>query len=575
MDPTNSQPLKTTFSILGRTSAGEVAEVLAAALSVPCEAIQFAASEALLARVAISGHLAVLEKLDSLPESVTDLVRRQPHAVAGALRQSLLSGNAATRRVGWLVIRRTEQFEQFANLLELMTLSGLPDREALEDTFRWIVNRLYDHWQSGVTDPAATARALAVRQRWMADLLSCVDRFDDFVNPELILEAMLILGEPSDAIVKRWLWHGTQWCRELADRLLLESRHPGVLRFLAKSLEQRYPHPFVLQAIQQRSDLEFVSSLLRSISQRNSSFFFVNLQQLSEVTWLELPLSILDTLPTDLQPALCTFVQATPLPRSTKSAVQEWMLQYGTAAGRQAAESLAPIDTSVWQYAVQQSLDSDDADVQAWATSQLRAHGIPEAFSLLVERVNSPHAVVREAARKELAGFETDRVLGLCDSLSNDEARRVGQLLLQVDLEALAKLRRKLAHPARQKRLQTARSVAKLGLATQLIDAVVTLAEDSDPLIRRSATEILVAVESDAARRTLEQLANDPHPRVHEAAQKALEEWNRQFGITDATHVDSELLHGFDMLVSSTGDMPSSDQAVAPDSHTPDAVKQA
>lgn len=556
MAPSIPAAVAATFRALGASESAQVPAVLAAALDVPREAIQYAAALAILERTSEHELFELVQRLPLLPKSVVGLVASQSATVLPAFRQALLHGSPESRRLACAAIRATGLAAPLPYVLELVQQPQLPDHELAVETLRDVVDQLFNRSQQ----PGGRTALRSQREQVLQDLAKAVEHWEQAspsaphdrrgtrrangketalssIAPRLdpswerggeavhgIAQGILILGEPAHPVVRRVLWHGSPATHEVMYRLLQESRHPGVLQFLTASLHERYPHPQVFVALRERRDPEFVAALLRMATGKLSPQVEQNLQQVEQFRWLELPHDRLETVPQMLQPALATFVQATRLPRHLKAAVLEWLLRHGTPSAKLAAtEGLSLIDQGLAQDVVRENLNADDAAVQAWATSQLRHCALPDAYALLVERLESPHAEVRAAARRELAGFNTERVLSLADELSPDDARRAGQLLLKVVPDARAQLTHELLHPARQKRIRTARRILHLGLQTEMADTVVALTEDVDPLVRRTAAELLEQVPTPLAREALLVLLDDDHPRVRETAAAALE----------------------------------------------------
>lgn len=517
-----------TFSTLARVLTPRVGEVLLAALDVPHESIQVAAVDALIARPFSAEHLEIFARFDRLPVAVHASIRGGAEALNGSFRQALLNGSPTLRKQALHVIRETRQFRQLANLLELLGRPNASDLEAVAETIRFLVNDLHDGCFAGPASGADATATDALRRQALGFLESAITRFNALAFPEEVVAAVMILGEPYHAAVKRALWHGPTECRELAARLIMENRHPGILRFIAASLSQQYPHPKVFEAIRLRTDPELIAVLLRAAERRLSTPQIQNLRQIDMLGWLQPPLELLETIPPALQPALARFVAATGLPATIKEGIHEWLLRNGTPAGRTAAEELLPmIDEVLVQEVVRESLSSENDELEAWAVSQLRSHAIPEAFQLLVERLDSQVESVRAAARNELSSFNTERVMRMAEDLAPEEARVAGTLLMKVDLDAPVKLRRQLAHPIRQKRMKTAHQVLRLGLHTHFPEAFIAMTEDLDPMVRRTGVEILRTIPTPESYRTLEGLRDDPHPRVRAEAGVALEEWEQ------------------------------------------------
>lgn len=518
-----------TFAVLGSADDLRGGERLVTALDVPRAAIQVAAAEAILQRGAQQPRIELLARLEQLPEDVLQRVRQAGSRLDGTFRQMLGHGDLVTRRIALRALLLTEQYGQISQLLDLLGRATLPDLDDIADVFRKLIDRLYDDWQCRQGRAATASPILPARTLALAALDSALANWPHLARPDDVLEAALVLGDPECPAVKRALWQGAAECRDKAAQRLLESRHPGVMRLVADSLSQGYPHPKVFEAIRRRDDPEFIAELLRSLTRNRSAQRLQQLKQVSQIAWLEPPFHLLDAIPPVLHPELILLVNAAAVPRETKVAVQEWMLRHGTPQGRQAAtEGLPLVAEDVIQDVVREGLESDDEDIQAWATTQLRAHAIPEAYALLVERLDSPLPAVAGAARQELSGFSALRVLSMARELNAGDARRAGQLLMKIDLDAPTVIRRELAHPVRQKRIKAAMAVHWLGLQEHFTSAFVAMTEDTDPLVRRTGAEILSTMTAAEAHCALLRLQDDPHARVRETARAALEAWDQE-----------------------------------------------
>lgn len=519
-------PVEATMAALAASGAVRAAEALVAALDVPREPIQTAAAAAIVGRTAINTHLELLARFDRLPPAARQVIRTAGDQLDTAFRQMLLHSDGTSRTRALRIIDETHQFHQIPRLLELLKQPMLGELPAVNRVLWNLIEQLHDGLQS--SQPAADGLpAVDAQRRWvLTHLEAAVADYEKLAVPDQVVEGILILGEPTHSAVKQALWHGPQPCRDLASKILLNSRHPGVLRQIAASLSQPYPHPKIFEALQQRSDPELIATLLRACETRLSVQQQQNLRQIESLPWLDVATDLIASIPLMLQPALVKFVAATHLPTSVKSAIHEWLLRHGTPAGRDAADQHLPvIEEDVVQEVVRQSLDADDAQVQAWAIHQLRQHAIPEAFALLIERLDSPNETIRTAAQAELSSFNTERVLGMVDEFSPEEARVAGRLVRKVDLEVTTKLRRLLAQPIRQKRIRIARAVAQLGLQELVPEAFIAMTDDLDPVVRRTAVEVLGTISMNEAFLALERMQNDAHPRVRSAAEAALHDW--------------------------------------------------
>jgi len=539
MTDTTATPLDLTFSILVEAEGARATQLLCAALDVPREVIQLAAARIILQQSSHTNRTELLRRIESLPDSVRQLLSRSAVQLNGTFRQLLLHGNFESHAFTLRAIQLTEQYHQTGNLLELLKRPNHPDLEAVAETLRGLTDRLYDRWQIE-RDHAGRSVTPTFPQRneMLLEFDRAIQTWEAYSYRDVIAESILVLAEPSHPTAKRLLWQSSPDCRDHAARLLLESRHPGVMQFLAESLTERYPHPKVFEAIHTRSDPEFLGGLLRVISRRRSNQQIQHLRQLQQLSWLEPPYDLLATIPPNLQPALLTFVNATHVSRETKADVYEWLLRHGSPEGKRAAtEGMTPLEDATIQEVVRDNLESEDEGVQAWAVSQVRHQAMPEAFAVLIERLDSPSATVRDAARSELSWFNVVHVLALADELPEEDALRAGVLLMKIDPQAEVNIRRELAHPARQKRIHAARRVAWLGLQHLFTSAYASLIYDTDPLARRTAAEVLKTSSDPAALQILQQLLDDPHPRVRETAEQSIAHWEQRQNVSASTNL--------------------------------------
>lgn len=527
-------PVEATFRLLATVETSQVTALLAAALEVPREPIQFLAARTLLWRESEYEHWLVIQHLLHLPSSVTELVRQRAKVLLPAFKQALLHGTSDTRRQALAAIRRADLLEPIPYVLELLHQGDLPEAEFVVETLRDVVGRLADRWHldrqnsapangSSSLSTSSSSGLLAAREQLLKHLVDSVEHFRERGLPEDLAEALLVLGDPTHPAVRRILWHGPQAARNVLYQQMQQSCHPGVLQFLMDSLRERYPHPQVFVAVKQRRDVEFISALLRLLEPGLAGYVADNLHQIDRVAWITLPLEKLETIPTVLQPALVTFIEATQIPREQKAAVLEWLLRYGQVPAKLAAvERLSLMDERTARDVIRENLSAADASIQAWATSQLRHASIPDAYALLVQRLDSPWPEVSEAARRELAAFNTETVLSLIDQWNAEQAQRAGQLLLRTDPEVLEKLRRELWHPSSHRRGRILHHIVRLGLQERLAEAIVTLVHDPDASVRQTLAEVLEHVQDSIAKVALNVLMDDTHPRVRKTAATVL-----------------------------------------------------
>ena len=92
--------------------------------------------------------------------------------------------------------------------------------------------------------------------------------------------------------------------------------------------------------------------------------------------------------------------------------------------------------------------------MQAAATRQLRDRRVAGAMGLLTKLVDSPHELVRDAARESLGEFSLENYLKQFDTLDDDSRRSKGELTAKVDKDFLSKLTEELESRSRRNRMR-------------------------------------------------------------------------------------------------------------------------
>lgn len=524
-------PLARTFDVLATAKSLAAVDLLIATLDSKRPAIQERGVAASLRRAATRCQTEVIRRLPKLSPGGRKLLEEQGPRLSGTLRQCLLHGDTELRTNGLAIVKTMDCYDQVSALLSILEQRDDPFQEAACQTLQELVNRLFEqlHLSAGRKASDRSVRNIPqARQTTLTALEAGCNRFADLAYPREVIESILVLGEPDSNAVRKACLQSVPACREMAADVLTTSTHPGVMRLLMEFMGQNYPNIKAFEAFEKRYDPEFVFYVLRSFPKRLSENQQKNFKQLTRIAWIADELLPLSEVPTGLHESLSAFVQATGMNLDEKIEVQKWLLLNGSMAGRQAAtqilETIAPESVRGILFG---SLDSQDADVQVWATGQLRSQGVPEAIRLLIERLDSPVPAVREAAREELASFDLSRVLDLFEHLDRNVCLRVGALLRKIDPGCTQKLMEELKQPIRRRRIRAARAAEALGLASDVEPGLLAMLFDEDSIVRRIAAELLVCVPSPEVIVGLTALLQDSSPRVRDAAERSLAEIGR------------------------------------------------
>ena len=520
-------PVNKTFDLLAQTKNSAAVGVLVVALDVADESLQALAVRAILTRGQSAGIVEIIRRGQVLARPARDLVAKNAALLSRGLRDSLISGDVPLRANALELVRQLEEFAELPTLARLLEEQAFREREAVEATIFDLVNRLYEHTQFGREHEESTGflrDSQRIRHQMLATLESSCHRFHVH-RCRRVVEGVLVLSDPDNIYLKKLFQECSDEVRGIATDLLYSSKHPGVMTLVIASLGQNYPLPATFSAFERRTDPEFICHLLRNWPHKPGMFQQKNLKELRTVAWLEPEQKHIELVPAALHRNMIAFLMMTGLSQPQKLAVLEWMVRFGSAEGRvDATDVLKQLEHEKVQDVVLEGLDSKEPDVQAWATSQLRAWAIPNAMEMLVERLDSSIPEVRQAARGELAGFDIHRMLEIIDQLDPRMQTAAGRLVQKIDPQTLHKLKVEMLTAIRSKRIRAARAALVMNLHVDVADALLAMARDSDSLVRRTAAEVLGHVRSREAIEMLLELASDGSPRVRESAAAALDE---------------------------------------------------
>ncbi len=519
-----------TFDLLAQSRNSNAINALILALDVEDDLVREQAVFALLQQQSARGLIEVIRRYATHSPGIRKLLETHSKALDAALRQCLLHGNQQLQYCGLEFIRLNHDFRQIPTLIELFENKRLINHQPdlATQTLRQLVGLLYEHFLDRSVDSVYSRsflkNAKEIRREILSALMRAAEHLQEFDRPEEIMESLLILGNVDDAAIRKILWHSDPETRRLAELVLRESRHVGVMQLICDFIGVSYPNTKALEALAERQDPEFIAHLLRWLPEHPSELQQTNFRQIGSLDWLLADQQDFSRIPPVLQTAAIRLIGLLQLDLPSKKLAQRWMLQHGTPAAKEAAINILrnPDPTEVAEM-VLENLDSEDPVQQAWATCQLRAQHVPDAMNLLIEKIDSPLEEVREAARKELSSFDVEYVLEHFEEFSPQVCPSVGKLLLKLDPRCLLDLSRAMAHPLKKRRIQAVRCAQALKLHGELIPALSALTEDSDDLVRRTSAEILGTLNTPAARQALTSLVNDENPRVRDVAIKALQ----------------------------------------------------
>ncbi len=513
--------LAKTFEVLCHTENEAAVRALIPALDSPCAAIRDRALEALLRRRSPAGHRKILARLHTFDNAWRQMIAESRSRLVPALREAIV---AADRQLCINACHAAVWLRQYD--LAIAMVAGLEDPEhpnavVLGDGLLELAELLCEEL-CGPRPRADEGDTQFVRRRVVEALGTAVARFSKHRRREIV-EAFVLLTYRDEAVLRHVLQDPYHAAFIALVDSLSKSPHEAAIGLLLSFLDDSRPPSAAISILSKRSDLKFVQRLLQKVGPAPEGPVARNLKKIEMLPWVE-NATILDALNGPEQAAAVRLAMESGIARGQAYALVERVLQRGKPAGRRAAaEALDQFRGVDANLAALAALDDEDPEVQARILVQLRNRGIPGALVRLVEMIDSPHAVVREAARECLEEFNFPRFLASFDLLDDEVRASTGELVKKVDAQTVPLLRAELESLVRSRRLRGLAVARALKLVREVEGAVVALLQDEDHLVRAEAAATLGESSSEKAREALAEALHDRSLAVREAARKSLD----------------------------------------------------
>ncbi len=501
-----SRGLADTFDLLTTTRNEAAVDLLAAALDSSRPDVRLDALRGLISRPAPHGHREILRRVPRIDSTLRVAFADGAGLMDRALKQALAGADWKECFAACQIVLWAREYDLMPTLLGLMP----PGRETLDrpqaDLSRAVILQLAGLLWEELHGPRQSSKRRdpqACRGRAVACLESWLRRAGPQPCPEVV-ESYLMLSLRDDAGLRQILQDVHDPSRNAVLAILGRSRRAAIVRLLASFIDDLHLPRAALHLISARGDVDFVTHLLSRLGDAPSPAAIENLRRIEWLPWAAAASGTLDALDGDGQRRALTALLATSLGDAAKFEAVEHLAQHGHSAGRRAAvTALAAFRGLEATQLVLQAIASDDPQVQAAALVQLRQRDLPGAIPILVEQIHSPHEIVRQAVRESLSEFRFERFMAGFDTLSEEVRRTTGELIRQIDPDALSRLRAEIASPSRLRRIRGVQMAQAMGAASDLEKELISRLDDEDFLVRTEAERALAACDTASSRAAL------------------------------------------------------------------------
>jgi hypothetical protein len=516
-----SQTLATTFRTLAETDSPSAFRLLLAGLDHSWPAIHREALIGLLLRRRPECQREILLRWPELWRCWQRVLYAHRDRMSRAVREAVTGADPQLCVLGCEAAVCLDYYDIVPNLIGVLQAPSPSCVETVAATVLRLADRLYEE----LALPKERARRRnpqLVREHLLHSLEIGVQRYSRHRRREVV-EAFLVLAGRDNVTLKLILQNPNHSEYAIILELLSKSSRPGVIRLLLSFLDDPQPPLTALNVLASRCDVPFVRYLLRKIGREQPPVMRQNLRRLSAIAWLKTPQAMLEQLDDDGQHALVRLTMGIHQPREQAFAILQCVLQHGRPGGRcAAAEALAEFSGEEANRLAIDAIEDPDPAVQAAMLVQLRGRRISGALPRLVDMVDSPHEVVREAVRKSLVEFTFPRYLAAFDLLDDDVRCSTGLLVRKIDPQTVPLLQAELRSLVRQRRLRGLLITRTIDAVEELELTVIALLRDEDHVIRSEAALTLAGCPTNTTRQALEEALNDRSQTVQEAARKSL-----------------------------------------------------
>ncbi len=513
--------LEKTLKFLTDTTNEAAVSLLLAGLDSSDRQVQEGMLRALLERRRGLGQGELVRRWGQLNKRWKLMIAQHPRQIAGAVRDAVLSENEELCGNGCDALLHIREYELIPTLVTAAVQTRNPQSPRVARTLLQLAELLYEEI-SGPRDTRRRQDPNRARTQVLGSLRDAMVRYRAG-QPRELVEAFLLLVPHDDQVLTSILDDQRHPTYGLVSEILNHSTRLGIIRLILNCLESRRSASLVLQVISRRRDLLFVRQAVKRIGPDPPRVVRINLRRLESIEWLQHDLQLLDALTDREQESAVALAVHSGMNRLRVFDVVKYLAAQGeTLARRAAASALAEFGGVDANQLALAGLEDPDPQVEARMARQLRERGIPGAITKLISLLDSPHEVVRSAAKSSLSEFNFMRFLAMFDMIDDATRKTTGRLVMQVDDQAVTELVNELKAKTRTRRIRGLEVATAMDAVKYVEPLVVGLVGDKDHFVRAEAARALGHCPTPLARQALQSCLKDRSVAVRDAAEEAL-----------------------------------------------------
>ncbi|MDA8745765.1 hypothetical protein N9N28_14120 [Rubripirellula amarantea] len=504
------QSLSTTYATLSTTRNEAAVEVLASVLSQATDdSVRMMAIRAMQLRPESRAPEAIFENWGLLRDQEKLTLRDNVSWLEKTVLDQLKSAHESTGTA----IEIARFLSMTSAVRPLISLAeSCNDRETQETATRAILELVAPLGQNARRDHDQQSVRLPIVQR----LAESVDTFSVHRNASLV-DAFLIASYWGDRELRQ-IFADQRQSMKLITLRLGKTKHPAVVELLAGYVRRKKIPSQVCELIHERNDVHFRASLLTAIGSEPPMTVIHNLRSITMPKSCVGGAALLDLLPASLHAALVQLYGAACLePIVTMHVVVKALKLGGPKTGHAAAVALSRceiLDIDYWMRAAVPVADDDLEEIAADPDAQL--------VKSLIDLLDHKDAAIVRGVRRVLGPMHAEAMLPRMGALRPRSRRRLGRVIMMIDLDAIDRVRDALRHSVLNKRLEAIAMADALGLVDLLTDSFAHISTEDHQEARMLAADVMADASSEETLQLLTDMLELPASPVRDAAEAAV-----------------------------------------------------
>ncbi len=447
----------------------------------------------------------LLARWPRLQQDEIEILRGRKGWISTAIEQAL----GSTTKETTLAIEAAETLGMTSALPKLILLAESAGSRVVRQQAGEAVLKIVEPLGSDARDERDQT---SVRGPVIANLADSLRRFSMHRNEQLV-EAFLICSTWSDVQLRQLLTEqGPE--SELICQQLYESTRVSVMALLAGFLKRRKIHEQILQAIRTRSDAAFRDTLLRVTGLEPTQVILKNLRDVGMPRCCQGGETLLSALPAECRASLVhVHVACNPDYIETLHLIAA-TAEHGTrdcvTAATIALSRCEVPNACSWMRAAIHLAEQEPSTTHSDETARL--------LQRLIRLLDHPDPGLNRNLRRVLESLHSSEMLSHFHSLRPRSRRRLGRIVMQIDPDAMNRVRDAMRHPVLTKRLDAIAMADALGAVDLLYDSFAHIAREDHQEARMRAAEAMAGATSEETLRLLEEMIALPECPVRDTA---------------------------------------------------------